>query len=926
MHKRTLLFLLLLISSWTMVLGTVTQSPQQAFKLSMKVVDAANNEPIIMGNIQLKPLGSSTVTDADGNASISNIPQGEYQVSVSYVGYVTYTTNVKLTKDTHLAIRLRVSDLSLKEVVVTAKQNAMGTVSTIGRQAIDHLQASSLADVMQLLPGQIIKNTDLTSQTNLQLRTLVNNNTSAFGSSIVLDGMPMSNNGTVSQGGFSSTAFTGTDLRQISADDIDNVEVIRGIPSAEYGDLTSGLVLVHSKAGVTPWQVKAKINPELQNYSLGKGTSLGRAGILNVSVDYVKAWSDPRMRTRSYHRWSANTAWSYNLSKIWHIDTRIRMMQTSDWSGKDPDAVQDGSETKNDYLSLGLTHNGKIRFDKLFSRTLSYTFGVNYVRQDSRNTGFVTVSSGLQPIITAMATGYYPVAWATQSYQATGKTESRPGNIFAKINNNFYLKLGKTRQSFKVGAEYHYDWNSGKGYYNLDESKPLRPNSNGRPRAFSDIPGLHQVAAYAEDNFVWSPNRVNRLRAQLGLRFTTLQPFSDLSTTALSPRVNLTFDVTRWLALRAGIGLNSKTPGLNYLYPDKKYDDRIAANYMPQGTDAAVQQLLVYHTQVYDVKRSKGLKNATTTKIEAGADIKLPWGGKMSILAYHDKTPNGFGSATEYITYQSMVFDATHGLNITPGAATTIDYSNPARTDLVFMTTGKIGNTNTTINKGLEFDFDLGTIRAINTSFYYSGACSETKTFSTDLNAANVKNSLLTSDYTAYGLTPFKVVYPSGEDYDLYRQYVSTVRIVTNIPSLKMVASLTGQAIWQTYSWSYLSSKSAIGYIGTDLGYHAITQDMQGGYLDYAGQYYATKPAGINSISIADLALDNSDNVPTKSKPTWNISARLTKQLGNIGGLSLYVNNVIFYEPYKVANNNTKTLVQRNSNNFSYGVELYFNL
>lgn len=62
----------------------------------------------------------------------------------------------------------------------------------------------------------------------------------------------MSNNGTLSQGGFSSTAFVGTDLRQISADDIESVEIIRGIPSAEYGDLTSGLVVVHSKSDKLP--------------------------------------------------------------------------------------------------------------------------------------------------------------------------------------------------------------------------------------------------------------------------------------------------------------------------------------------------------------------------------------------------------------------------------------------------------------------------------------------------------------------------------------------------------------------------------------------------------------------------------------------------------------------------------------------------
>ena len=50
------------------------------------------------------------------------------------------------------------------------------------------------------------------------------------------------------------------------------------------------------------------------------------------------------------------------------------------------------------------------------------------------------------------------------------------------------------------------------------------------------------------------------------------------------------------------------------------------------------------------------------------------------------------------------------------------------------MTTGAVGNTNTSINKGLEFDFELGEIRPLHTSFFFSGAYSETKTYSTGRN------------------------------------------------------------------------------------------------------------------------------------------------------------------------------------------------
>ena len=182
------------------------------------------------------------------------------------------------------------------------------------------------------------------------------------------------------------------------------------------------------------------------------------------------------------------------------------------------------------------------------------------------------------------------------------QTCALPICIFAKINDAFYLKLGKTHQSFKLGADYRYDNNSGAGYYNADDTRPYRPNSNGRPRPFNDIPGLHQFSAYAEDNLLWNINRVNRLRIQLGLRFTSLQPFSDLATTALSPRLNTSFCLTRWLDIRAGIGLSAKAPGLDYLYPDKKYDDRVAVNYMPQADPAA--QLLAYHTENYQDRKS----------------------------------------------------------------------------------------------------------------------------------------------------------------------------------------------------------------------------------------------------------------------------------------------------------------------------------
>ena len=921
----TIIVLLFCFMLYAVNLSAQSKNNNAKFTINLKVAEKGSHEAIMMASCNLNPLSSFAITDVDGKTSFKNVPQGKYVLEISYVGYEKYQTTIDVKSNLSLDIQMVPTSLALKEVVVTARQKSSGasTTSMIGRQAIDHLQATSLADIMQLLPGSKMGNTDLTQQSNLQLRALSNDNTSAFGSSILIDGVPMSNNATMTQGGFSNTAFTGTDLRQISADNIDNVEVVRGIPSAEYGDLTSGLVIVHSKVGVTPWQFKGKINPEMQNYSLGKGFSLDKAGILNFNFDYAKAWSDPRQKTRSYGRYSLNLGYAYDITRKWHTDTKLRFMYTKDWNGKDPDAIADGTSNNSKNYTLGLTHNGRLSLDKLFMRTLSYTLGVSLTKIDNSNTSYVSSGSGLLPIITATETGYYNVPWITKSYLATGITESRPGNIYAKINDSFYFKAGKTRKSLKIGADYSVNWNSGRGYYNENDSLPYKPNSNGRPRAFSSIPALHQIAAYAEDNFTWNINKINHLRANVGLRFTSQQPFSNVATTALSPRINVSFAATRWLDIRGGIGLNSKTPGLDYLYPDKKYDDRVAANYMPQNDPAA--QLLAYHTQVYNVEYSKGLKNATTTKIELGLDLKLPGNRKLSFLAYRDKTPNGFGSATEYFTYTSNVYTAQSGLIVTPGAATTINYDSPARQDIVFMTTGRVGNTNTTVNKGIEFDFDLGEIKPINTSIFFSGAYAETKMWSTDMNSRSVPTVYLSTNYSSYNTTPFKVVYPSALDNTTYRRFLNTLRLVTNIPSLRMVASFTAQAIWYDYSHSYVASANPIGYITPDLVYHDITNEMQNGYLDMNGIYYASAPSGISSVKISDINIKVSDAVPAKNPITWNLSGRLTKELGKIGGLSLYVNNMMYYEPY-LKSSTTTTLTQRNTNTFSYGVELYFNL
>ena len=95
------------------------------------------------------------------------------------------------------------------------------------------------------------------------------------------------------------------------------------------------------------------------------------------------------MKTRSYGRYTFNVGHGYNFSKQWHIDTKLRLFYANDWSGKDPDAINDGTENNNKNYSFNLTHNGRISMNRPLMRTLSYTLGGSFSQVNSKNTRIV---------------------------------------------------------------------------------------------------------------------------------------------------------------------------------------------------------------------------------------------------------------------------------------------------------------------------------------------------------------------------------------------------------------------------------------------------------------------------------------------------------------------------------------------------------
>ena len=286
------------------------------------VIDAETHDPIVGATVADAKSGKAlAVSDADGRF---NIPKNNYaRLRVSYIGYKTLVTAP--SKDGRYQLQAEISKLG--EVVVTAQEShGLTSSSVIQKHAMEHLQPSSFTDILELLPGGRSIDPSLNAPNNIHIRELATGNsqyaTSSLGTSFVIDGAPVSTNANMQYlaGAWDAAATNrdntnaGVDMRSISTDDIESVEVVRGIPSVEYGDLTSGLVKIERRRGGhnLNFRLKADMGSKLF-YAAKDFEWKERRMSLNISADYLNAKADPRNRLENYKR----VTLSARLHKDW---------------------------------------------------------------------------------------------------------------------------------------------------------------------------------------------------------------------------------------------------------------------------------------------------------------------------------------------------------------------------------------------------------------------------------------------------------------------------------------------------------------------------------------------------------------------------------------------------------------------------------
>ncbi len=214
----------------------------QTSDIQIKVITDDKNEPLIGATAYFETLGKGTVTNFDGIAEFTEIPDGQYQIIISFLGFETIETTIQIPSNTELLFKLKEVGNQLDAVVLQSTRSTR-TVKKIptriefigaeelGEKAI--MNPTNISMVLRESTGIQMQQTSLSSgSTNIRIQGLDGRYTQ-----LLRDGFPL-------YGGFSS----GLSILQIPPLDLKQFEIIKGSSSTLYGGgAIAGLVNMVSK-------------------------------------------------------------------------------------------------------------------------------------------------------------------------------------------------------------------------------------------------------------------------------------------------------------------------------------------------------------------------------------------------------------------------------------------------------------------------------------------------------------------------------------------------------------------------------------------------------------------------------------------------------------------------------------------------------
>ncbi|WCM41689.1 TonB-dependent receptor plug domain-containing protein [Flavobacterium sp. CBA20B-1] len=720
----------------------------QSYSVQLSLTDSLNR-PVSDAAIKLTDSKQKIFNFSSNNYGklVIQLEKNSYIIEIAHPDYKKYKDQISINKNTALSIKLSYDGNQLEEIVITAKESkGLATSSKIDRQAMAHLQPSSFTDLLELLPGGNAKDPNLTGTNVIKLREFGSRNnqynTSSLGVQFMMDGNPMNTNAdmqvstneshSINTGMPSSsrnTYNTGIDMRTISTNDIDNVEIIRGIPTASYGDLTSGLVLINRKTGETAWQSRLKIDGFSKLYYLAKGFKIAKNWSLNTSLDYLDAKADPRNEHENYQRISGSLRSTANLKLAnnqlkWQ--TNLDYNLSLDNETVDPDsgfALIDRYQNKKRYLSV--VNNFDYKISGAFFNRFQLNTSIRKGLEDLNQTKLVQFSG---PRVVSIATeqgvndGYFPET----RYISYLTTEGRPIDMSFKLIADALFFTGNLSHNLESGIDFRYSKNNGRGQI-YDILKPPSPSMTTRPRGYNNLPA-HQNAAFFIGDRVQYDFNTHGFLFYVGARVSKMiglpKQYALADKTYIEPRANFQWNApilkinNKDLKTDVTLGYGSlyKQPTLLMLYPNLRFLDFQQLNFYHNNPDLRYVNFMTYvvNPTNYDLLAAKNVKK----------EIRLDFSYEKHnffITYFNEDMKSGFRNDVQFTTYYYNRYDAT-GLDLENMTEKPNINDLPYEQRYEFLGNSTQQNGSRTLKKGIEFGYSSPRFKNLNTRITLNGA------------------------------------------------------------------------------------------------------------------------------------------------------------------------------------------------------------
>lgn len=910
----------------SILVSSALQLFAQNFDITGRIIDD-NNQPLTTATVTLNNKTLPIHINLEGQYILRGLKPDKYTIKVSHTGYKTQEKTINLSQSRHLDFRLVSETINIQEVYVTAKESRkLGSGSVIDRKALEVLQPSSFTDILELLPGGRSADPNLTSNNQINLRDASPISTSGYqtnslGTQFSIDGNIIN---TSSMLGGTSQLFasdpnsrrdntlTGIDMRSISTDNIEKVEIIRGIPSVEYGNLTSGMLLIDRIKGKTPMNFRAKVDGSSQLFAIGKGFDFYQKKYkLNIDADYLYSNESPNDIYTTFKRINA----SIRGEKIWKKtqyslkwNHALDVNTTLDNDRFDPDndyALTDNyNATKRNY-SLANKLNWSSLKPTQALRSVEFSNSINL------NTNAISIDKLIQPLtatllVDALETGSQQASYLTSAYVSHVDISDKPLSITTKLVSNWELNFG-IKHALKIGGEYNYSKNLGFGQ-RYDTKLPPNPNISVRPRNFKDVPAYSNVSAFAEDHFTIGKGAF-RFENSLGVRAFSLLNLDDRYT--LSGKINLD---PRWngrlhlpqlnilgkpliWSIGGGYGKQTLSPTLAYLYPATIYKDVPELSYFHNNPD---YRLAWAYTELFDPTNYQ-LNNASTQKWEVSFDVEFK-DNRFTLTYFRDHMDNGFRGTTTaarlaYTKYDNSSVDP-NTLDHKPDIS---EFTGTAQAQ--YETYQRYENATSTHKEGIEYQFTSRRISGINTRFTLNGAWFKT----TNKNSLPIAETISTSAINDGKIKQYYGIYTNTDGY--YREmFNSNLTIDSYLPKLGLNLYLSAQNIWFSKRKTLEKSDLPTGYYDIDQQYHSYTEADR---TDVVLRYFDKKTDPI-SFRMSTIPID------------LQVNFKATKRIQDKLRLAMFVNRLWTYTPtYKEYG---VTYQRKNFSSPYFGMELNLTL